>query len=119
MATQLAIQVPKEKNTWDQLVPFKYHIYGTVFQEEASECFPEQQHWDHAIDLKLDAPTSLGCYIYPLNLAVKLAQKEFITTNLHLGWIQWSKSPYAYSLFFVSKKDSKLWPVQNYWKLNE
>jgi hypothetical protein len=25
-ATQLAIQVPKEKKTWDQLVPFKYYI---------------------------------------------------------------------------------------------
>jgi hypothetical protein len=36
-ATQLAIQVPKEKKTWDQLVPFKYHVYGKVFQEEASE----------------------------------------------------------------------------------
>jgi hypothetical protein len=40
-AIQLAIQVPKEKKTWDQLVPFKYHVYSKVFQEEASECFPE------------------------------------------------------------------------------
>jgi hypothetical protein len=36
-ATQLAIQVSKEKKTWDQLVPLKYHVYGKVFQEEASE----------------------------------------------------------------------------------
>ena len=41
MATQLAIQVPQEKKTWDQLVPFKYHVYSKVFQEEASERFPE------------------------------------------------------------------------------
>jgi hypothetical protein len=40
-ATQLAIQVPKEKKTWNQLVLFRYHIYGKVFQEEASKCFPE------------------------------------------------------------------------------
>jgi hypothetical protein len=37
MATQLAIQVPREKKTWDQLVLFKYHGYGKVFQEEVSE----------------------------------------------------------------------------------
>jgi hypothetical protein len=39
--TQLAIQVPKEKKTWDQLVLVKYHVYGKVFQEEVSECFLE------------------------------------------------------------------------------
>ena len=25
----------------------------------------------------------------------------------------------CYSIFFVKKKDSSLWPVQNYWQLNE
>ena len=40
-ATQLAIQVSKEKKTWDQLVLVKYHVYGKVFQEEVSECFLE------------------------------------------------------------------------------
>ena len=107
-ATQLAIQVPKEKKTWDQLVPLKYHVYGKVFQEEVLEWFPERRHWDHAIDLKPDAPTSLDCHIYPLNLAEKLAQKDFITTNLRLGWIWQSKSPYACGFFFVSKKVKRM-----------
>jgi hypothetical protein len=56
--------------------------------KKASEQFPERQHWDHAIDLKPDAPTSLDCRIYPLNPAEKLVQKDFIATNLCLGQIQ-------------------------------
>jgi predicted aspartyl protease len=119
MATQLAVQVKKDKKTWDQIVPKQYHQYGKVFQEDASEQFPGPRKWDHAIDLKLDAPTSLDCRIYPLSPAEKQAQKEFIATNLRLGRIRRSKSQYACGFFFVGKKDGKLRPVQDYRKLNE
>jgi hypothetical protein len=36
-----------------------------------------------------------------------------------IGDIQPSKSPYATPFFFIKKKDGKLRPVQDYWKLNE
>jgi Reverse transcriptase (RNA-dependent DNA polymerase) len=57
--------------------------------------------------------------VYPLSPAEKQAQKEFIATNLRLGRIHRSKSQYACGFFFVGKKDGKLRPVQDYWKLNE
>jgi hypothetical protein len=119
MATQLAVQAKEDKKTWEQIVPKQYHQYGKVFQEDASERFPGPRKWDHTIDLKPDVPTSLDCRVYPLSLAEKQAQKEFITINLQLGRIHRSKSQYACGFFFIGKKDGKLQPVQDYWKLNE
>jgi hypothetical protein len=62
-ATQLAAEeaAKKKKRTWDEIVPKRYHRYGRVFQEEASERFPAPRKWDHAIDLKPDAPSSIDC----------------------------------------------------------
>ena len=45
---------------------------------------------------------------------------EFLTENLCKEYIQPSKSSMASPFFFVSKKDSnKLWPCQDYRRLNE
>ncbi|KXN86765.1 hypothetical protein AN958_09672, partial [Leucoagaricus sp. SymC.cos] len=54
----------------------------------------------------------------------KLAPKKmdeldkFLDKNLAKGYIQELKSPIALSFFFVSKKDGKLRPCQDYWYLN-
>jgi hypothetical protein len=42
MAMQLAAEeaAKKKKQTWDEIVPKRYHQYGRIFQEEASEHFP-------------------------------------------------------------------------------
>jgi hypothetical protein len=103
MAMQLAAEeaAKRKKRTWDEIVPKCYHRYGRIFQEEASECFPAPQKWDHTIDLKEDAPSSIDCRIYPLSLKEKEAQHAFIEENLHLKWIHWSKLPYASRFFFV------------------
>jgi hypothetical protein len=96
-ATQLAAEeaAKKKKQTWDEIVPKCYHRYGRVFQEEASERFPAPRKWDHAIDLKLDAPSSIDCRVYPLLPKEKEAQHAFIEENLRLKRIRRSKSPYA------------------------
>jgi hypothetical protein len=62
-ATQLAAEeaAKKKKWTWDEIVPKCYHCYGHIFQEEASKRFPAPWKWDHAIDLKEDAPSSIDC----------------------------------------------------------
>ena len=44
---------------------------------------------------------------------------KFIDKNLAKGYIRPSKSPMASPFFFVSKKDGKLRPCQDYQKLNE
>jgi hypothetical protein len=120
-ATQLAAEeaTKKRKQMWDEIVPKCYHCYDRVFQEEASECFSAPQKWDHAIELKPDAPTSIDCKVYPLSPKEKEAQHAFIKKNLRLKRIRRSKSLYASSFFFVQKKDGKLQPVPDYHNLNK
>jgi hypothetical protein len=47
------------------------------------------------------------------------ALKVYITNHLRKGYIRPSKLPISSPFFFVSKKDEKLCPVQNYRALNE
>ena len=96
VAQQLAEKATeKKKKTWQELVPERYHNFGDVFSEAASERFPERRHWDHAIDLKTDAPTSIDCHVYPLSPKEKEEQKEFLKSNLQLHRIQHSNTPYC------------------------
>jgi len=67
VAQQLAIEVneQKEEKPWQELVPRQYHHHAKVFREKDSEKFPDRRPWDHAIDLKPDAPASINCRVYP------------------------------------------------------
>ena len=47
------------------------------------------------------------------------ALKEFLEEQLTKGYIRPSKSPYASSFFFITKKDGKLRPVQDYRRIND
>jgi len=84
-----------------------------------SERFPDRRLWDHAIELKEDAPTSINCRVYPLSPKEKEEQQEFLSQNLRLQRIRHSKSPYASSFFLIRKKDGKFRPVQDYRNLNK
>jgi len=90
-----------------------------VFSEEAAQCFPPKRPWDHAIDLKLDAPSVIDCKVYPLTQEEDKALVAFLEEQLKKGYIVPSISPFASPFFFVKKKDSKLRPVQDYQRLNE
>ena len=120
VAQQLAEEAGKGKveKTWQELVPGRYHRHAKVFNEKDSEKFPDRRPWDHAIDLKEDAPASINCRVYPLSPKEREEQKKFLATNLRLKRIRRSKSPYASGFFFIKKKDGKLRPVQDYRKLN-
>ena len=100
-------------------VPAHYQKYVKVFDEEASHQLPQHQPWDHTIDLKPSAPSSLNCKIYPLTVQEKEALRKWLDEELKKGYITKSKSPYASPFFFIKKKDGKLRPVQDYQKLNE
>jgi hypothetical protein len=119
VAQQLAIQAAdKTKRLWQEIVPPQYHKYK-IWSEEASERFLERRHWDHAIDLKEDAPATINCRVYPLSLMEKEEQRKFIDSNLRLQRIRWSKSLYASGFFFIKKKDGQYRPVQDYRNLNK
>jgi hypothetical protein len=115
VAQQLAIQATdKKKQPWQEIVPPQYHKYK-IWSEEALERFPDRQHWDHAIDLKEDAPAMINCRVYPLSPMEKEEQRKFIDSNLRLQRIRRSKSLYASRFFFIKKKDGRYRPVQVSW----
>ena len=120
VAQQLAEQaIDKTKRTWQKIVPKCYHKFSRVFSERDSEKFPDRRPWDHAINLKPDAPTSINCRVYPLLPAEKEEQHKFLDQNLRLKRIRRSKSPYTSGFFFIKKKDGKFRPVQDYRNLNK
>ncbi len=105
---QLAIDtLDKKEQTWQELVPKQYHKFGSIFSKKDSERFPGKREWDHAIDLKTDAPASIDCRVYPLSPKEKEEQKEFLAENLRLHRIHRSKSLYASGFFLIRKKDGK------------
>ena len=60
--------------------------------------------------------------LYPLiekSLPEQAELDKFINKNLAKGYIRPLKSPMVLPFFFVSKKDGKLQPCQDYQKLNE
>ena len=119
VAQQLAEQATdKTVHTWDQIVPAHYHKHAKVFSKEATQCFPNMCNWDHAINLKPNAPNTMDCKVYPLSPTEDIALQKFITENLGKGYIRQSKSPYMLPFFFIKKKNGDLRPVQDYCQLN-
>ena len=116
-ATTLATEAAdKTARPWQELVPAEYHQYGKVFSEQASQRFPEERPWDHAIDLIPNASKTLDCKTYPLAEGQSKLLDEFLADHLAKGYIRVSNSLYASPFFFVKKKDGKQRPVQDYRK---
>ena len=110
-ASKLAEQF---QTTKAMTLPKEYQKHTQVFSKEKAQCFPESRIWDHAIELKKDAPAMLPGKIYTLTQEERKALRIFIEEHLKKGYIVPSKSPYTAPFFFIKKKDSKLRPVQDY-----
>ena len=100
-------------------LPEEYRRHAKVFGEKEAQRFPGPRLWDHAIELKPNAPSTIPGKIYALTQKEQVALTEFIQEHLKKGYIKLSKSPYASPFFFIKKKDGKLRPVQDYRKVNE
>ena len=92
----------------DRKIPAKYHRHLSVFSEEASHRFLEPCIWDHVIELKPGAPSSIPGKVYQLTQDEQKALLEFVHEQQAKGYICPSKSPYAAPFFFIKKKDGKL-----------
>jgi Reverse transcriptase (RNA-dependent DNA polymerase) len=119
IATELAIEENSKKTDKmdEQLVLVEYHEYLDIFSEEKAHHFPESRPWDHKIKIKEEFEPK-SSKNYNLTPAEQIKLDKFLKENLEKGYIQPSQSPMASPFFFVSKKDSKLWPCQDYWYLN-
>ena len=116
LASQLAEQhQSKQKPS----LPEEYQRHAKVFSEQEAQRFPGPRIWDHAIELKKDAPATIPGRVYALTQSEQKALQEFLAEHLKKGYIRPSKSPYASPFFFIKKKDGKLRPVQDYRRVNE
>jgi hypothetical protein len=120
VATELAIEEnsKKQDKTDEQLVLAEYHEYLDIFSKEKAHRFPESRPWDHKIEMKEGfEPKSFKNY--NLTPAEQLELDKFLKENLEKGYIWPSQSPMASPFFFISKKDGKLRPCQDYRYLND
>src|ERR1700761_1442780 len=117
IATDLARSKAGTKET--TIIPKEYQDFASVFSEEEAERFPPSRPWDHAIDLKPNAPDQISCQVYPMTPLEDQVLDDFIDEQLAKGYIHPSISPYASSFFFIKKKDDKLRPVQDYQTINK
>ena len=117
LASKLVEQAGSQKGSGE--IPAEYQQHSHIFSEEAAWCFPESRIWDHTIELKPNAPSTIPGKVYQLIQDEQKVLLEFVTKQQAKGYIQPSKSPYAAPFFFIKKKDRKLRAIQDYQHLNE
>ncbi len=100
-------------------IPLEYRQHLKVFSESQAKWLPLDCPWNHAIDLKPNAPPAIKGRIYPLTQLENEALKKHLDDQLAKGYIRPSKSPYATPFFFIKKKNGTLRPIYNYYQLNK
>jgi len=90
-----------------------------LFNKKKFENLPERCEWDHKINLIEEAPKELNAKAYAMTLKEKEALNQWLDEQLKAGLIVESKSRYMAPYFYIPKKDSSLWLVQDYKKLNQ
>jgi len=65
----------------------EYRCHHKVFSEEAAQRFPESHIWDHTIELKPGAPSTLLGKIYALSQLELQELQKFIKEHLAKGYI--------------------------------
>ena len=114
--TEKAIAAKGQK-MFKEMVPKQYWDFAKVFSEEESQCLPQHQPWDHAIDLEPDAVQKWKIKSYPMSPNEQLELDKFLTEHIQKGYLVPSKSPMASPVFFIKKKDGKLRLIQDYQKI--
>jgi len=80
-------QVSKEDHKTLQKIPLEYQCHAQVFSESAAQRFPGPRIWDHAIELKPDAPATIPGKIYALTIAEQEELLKFIKEHVAKGYI--------------------------------
>ena len=109
---QWAIEANKCKQTIPTL-PARYQRHVQLFLEDTAKWFPPSRPKDLAVWLKLGAPDTINCKVYPLACNEIQAAAEFTSKNEELGRIRKVNLPWG-SPFFIKKKDGSLRPIQDY-----
>ena len=108
----------KKEIPTEELVPDDLHDFLDVFNEKQADRFPDSRPWDHKVEMKEGfEPKSFK--VYNLTPIEQIELDKFLKENLDKGYIRPSQSPMASPFFFVTKKDGKLRPCQDYRYLND
>ena len=106
-----------ETQTTTAQLPVYVVEFRSVFAKENFNILPEHYKWDHMIELTPGAEPK-SSKVYPLSPLEQEELNAFLEENLHTRQIRPSKSPIIAPMFFIKKKDSSLWLVQDYCTLN-
>ena len=90
-----------------------------IFNKKKFEKLPERHGWDYEINLMNKAPKELNAKAYAMTLKEEKSLNQWLDEQLKAELIVESKSRYAAPCFYIPKKDSSLWLVQDYRKLNQ
>jgi len=90
-----------------------------LFNKKKFEKLLERREWNHEINLTEEAPKKLNAKAYAMTLKEEEALNLWLDEQLKAELIVESKSRYVALCFYIPKKDSSLWLVQDYRKLNQ
>lgn len=89
-----------------------------MFSKKASDKLPEPQLYDQKIEL--EKPNDLSYHpLYKMSLEELEAAREYIMDNLHKGFIEPSKAPFASPIIMAEKPGGGLRFCVDYRKLNQ
>ena len=91
--------------------------FQLVFTKEDFDILSDHCQWDYVIELLSRAEPKFS-KVYPISPAEQLELDIFLSENFHTRQIYLSKSPMATLVFFIKKKDSSLWLMQDYRNFN-
>jgi len=108
---------PDKTNSED--LPDYIRPFTHLFNKKKFEKLLERHEWNHKINLMEEAPKELNAKAYTMTLKKEEALNQWLDKQLKAGLIVESKSRYVVPYFYIPKKDSSLWLVQDYRKLNQ
>jgi hypothetical protein len=71
----------------DKQIPYQYKMFADVFSDEESNKLPPSWLWDHKIELKPGAPSTLISRTIKLSAAEQQELKKFVDEHLERGTI--------------------------------
>ena len=84
-----------------QKIPLEYRRHAQVFLESAAQRFPSPRIWDHAIELKPDAPATIPGKIYALTVAEQEELLKFIKEHMAKVLRSWLWTPTDYLFLYL------------------
>ena len=102
-------EIEKEPDTMNlEDLPDYIQLFTHLLNKKKFEKLPEQQEWDHKINLTEEALKELNAKVYAMTLKKEEALNQWLDKQLKARLIVESKSRYIALCFYIPKKDRLL-----------